>query len=1065
MKKNSFKLSTLAVSVIVSLSTPAFADTPSSSIAVQDKAVLSHDTQGQYNGGGAVFIGGRDLPIVNDIMTGSEWVAINTDTEGFHALVNSSGYQAYLNETTPGLSGDNHYLVVEDYQRTVHGERLANATSSKGYSVPVGVVDGLKMGTANNHYQKAQSVTLYQRDASGAIQYQKQADGSFVLDNNGNKIPLTVSKVVALDQNSDVYIKPVESTGGVFGLQNSAIYSQVKSVNKNVAAVAVAGNLQETATHDRARDVLVIKDTTIDNTLNTDSVPVNASGNQQGEEHIYSKRPSATALSINSSSVNYVVDSDGNHIAAQGTLTHQVAESPNIVLDNAQITAKNIAAVRVDENHNDGNYYNSGAYDRKADQASTAVAITGSGLFVSVANNSTLTAGVNSAGSALTVSGHANRADVNNSTLNGNVALNHDGYVPTVNVTVFRDAKTGEYVANGANITNPQVMDREHNGTTLNLTNNTVVNGDTTASGKTSYVVQLTDVTDAKAPVVLSTADIGSIPSASAIYDNAVNSVSNTILANANNAWTPVSVNLNHSTLNGKVGGITNITRPDGNRVSSWNPDMTVKNGAVWNAAATANGGQAISDVHDMNLSASHLNLINLAEDTATLGDRGRYEDLSSARVVVHGDLTQDKDSNDHYQQSVITVGKSVAEPLLNLGGDYTYGSVQVKGTAKGEYRLEIANSGVEPYVKDGYIADRNRTNGTSPHSFVNYLDQGSDAHFTGRTELGVYQYDVQDILNDKVHDERNVYFKNNGHLSNSAATALSMAAAQVDVASMESDSLNQHLNASRHVKDDGGLWLSYFGGENDHSTSAGADYNTRTNGVMLGVDNLFDAKNGGSWLAGLAFSSARSDLNVMNSSGDLDSYGAQFYLSRRFDNGVFVDTSAQFNHFSNSGDVRTLDGQRSRSDFSGNGYGLGMKLGYAWEDNGYFAEPYVKATGRAFDGAHYTMSNGMVVNGNDYKSMVGEIGTDVGYTFALSQGYIKPYLHLAALNEFADSNEMRLNNITMNNSIDGAAFQIGGGAEVQFMKDIGAYASFNYTKGDDVERPWQANVGINYSW
>ncbi|ROR08865.1 autotransporter outer membrane beta-barrel domain-containing protein [Erwinia sp. JUb26] len=1064
MRKNSFKLSVLAASVIVSLSAPAFSATTSSSVAVKDKSALSHDAQGQYNGGGAVFIGGSDLPVVNNTQTGSEWDAINTDTQGFNALVNSSGYKDYLNSTAPSLPGDANYLIYEDYQRAVHGERQARSTASDGYSVPVGVVDGLKMGTENNRYQKKQSVTLYQRDASGAIQYQKKSDGTFVLDTAGHKIPLKVSKEVTLDQNADVYIRPVDRTGGDFGLQNAKIYSQVKSLKQSVGAVTVDGNLQETATHDRARDVLVIKDTTIDNTLNTDSVPVYPSGNESGEEHAYTMRPSATGLSINSNSVNYATDGNGNHIGTKKTLTHQVAKTPNVILDNAQITAKNTAAVREDDNY-DGSHKNNGNYSRDADKKSTAVDISGSGLYVSVKNNSTLTGGVNNAGSALNVSGHANRVDVNSSTLNGNVNITHDGYKPTINVNVVRDTKTGEYVANDASITNPQVMDREHNGTTLNLTNNTVVNGDITAGGSTGFDVQLTDVTDPKAPAVMGQDAIDGSSSASSIYKNTVNSVSNTLRTNDKNAWTAVTVNLNHSTLNGKVGGITNTSRPDDTLVSSWNPDMNVKDGAVWNAAATADGGLAISDVHDMNLSNSSLNLINQEDNTATLGDRGRYEDLGAARVVVHGNLNQDKDSNGHYQTSDITVGKSVVDPLLNLGGNYTYGSVQVKGTAKGEYHLKIANSGVEPYVKDGYVADRDRVNGVNPHSFVNYLDKGSDAHFTGRTELGVYQYDVHDTLNDKVHDERNVYFKNNGHLSNSAATALSMAAAQVNVASMESDALNQHMTASRHARDDGGVWISYFGGENHNTTSAGAGYKLNTNGVMLGVDNLFDAKNGGSWLAGLAFSSARSDLDVMNSSGDLDSYGAQFYLSRRFENGIFVDTSGQYNHFSNSGDARTLDGQRSRSDFSTNGYGLGMKLGYTWEDSGYFAEPYVQATGRVIDGAHYTMNNGMVVNGDDFKSMVGEIGTDVGYTFDLNEGYIKPYLHMAALNEFADSNETRLNNINMNNSIDGAAFQIGGGAEVQLMKNVGGYASFNYTTGDNLERPWQANVGVNYSW
>lgn len=1064
MKKTSFKLSTLTVSVIVILSGSALADSAPQSVAVKDKATLTQNGQGQYTGGGALFIGGRDLPILNNTITGAEWVNINTETDGFAALVNSSGYKSYLNANNPLLPGDANYALFEDYQRSIHGERLAKGLTSGDYSVPVGVVDGLKMGTEDNRYQKTQSVTLYQRDASGNIQYQKKADGTFVLDTAGHKIPLTVNKVVVLDRNSDVYIKPVERTGGSFGLQNSSLYSQVKSVNQNVAAVAINGDLQETTSHDRTRDVLSIKNTTIDNTLNSDAVSLNASGNNEGDEVIYTKRPSATGVSINSNSVNYGVDSNGNHIAAQSTLTHQVAKAPNIVLDNAQVTAKNIAAVRTDDNWGSTNS-NNGNYERYADNQSTAVAITGSGLFVSVTNHSTLTGGMNNAGTALGISGHANRVDVAQSTLNGNIAVNHNGYTPVINVTVVRDAKTGDYIANGANVTNPQLVDREHNGTTLNLTENTVVNGNITASGSTGYVVQLIDVTTTDSPIIMAPGVVQGSMTANAIYENAVNSVSSTILANANNAWTPVSVNVDSSTVNGKVNGITNIIRPDDSRVSSWNPDLAVKNGSVWNAAATADGGLAVSNVHDMNLSNSTLNLINLEQDTATLGGLGRYEDLGAARVTVHGDLTQDKDSKGRYESSLINVGKAVTEPLLNVGGEYTYGSVQVKGAVKGTYHLAMANSGAEPYIKDGYIADRDRTNNVNPHSFVNYLNAGSDAHFIGRTEMGVYQYDVQDVFNDKVHDERNVYFKNNGHLSNSAATALSMAAAQVNVATMESDSLNQHLNASRHANDDGGVWISYFGGKNHNTTAAGAGYKLDTNGVMLGVDNRFDAKDNGSWLGGLAFSTARSDLNVMNSNGDIDSYGAQFYLSRRFDNGIFVDTTGQFNHFSSSGDAHMLDGQRSRSDYSGNGYGLGMKLGYTWTESGYFAEPYLKATGRAFDGVHYTMNNGMVVNGDDYKSFVGEIGTDVGYTFELDGGYIKPYLHIAALNEFADSNEMQLNNVNMNNSIDGAAFRIGTGAEVQVMKDVGGYASFSYTSGDNMERPWQANVGINYSW
>ena len=775
MKKNSFRLSALTVSVIVGFSSAAFAAgmTP----AVKDTTALSHNGQGQYTGGGSVFIGGDNLSVVNDTVTGSRYVGINPKTPGFAALVNSSGYQAYLDATAPSLSGDVHYPIDEDYQRAVHGERLAHTNGTEGYSVPVSVVDGLKMGTADQRYQKTQTVTLYQRDASGAIQYQKKADGSFAVDKDGNPIPLTVSTALVLDRNADVYIKPAAHTGGHFGLQNAAIYSKVISLKNDVtAAVAVSGNLQENTGTQRTRDVLVVSNTTIDNTLDQDAVRMGASGHVgegNNDEYAHSERPFATGLSINSSSVDYQFDNNG-HTADNGVLTHQVAKTANVVLDNAQIIAKNIAAVRSDDN--DNAYHHGIGYDRLADKNSTAVAIAGSGLFVSIGNNSTLSGGVNSAGNALSMSGHANRVDVNHSTLNGNVQLNHDGYRPTMTVSVVRDAKTGDYVATGAAVGNLNLLDRQHNGTTMNIANNSVVNGDITASGQSGYNVQLVDVTTAEAPVPLSPGDISGSLSASAIYKNAVSSANQALLSNSGGAWTPVTVNLDHSVLNGRVAGNTSVAQPDfivgGTNVISWNPDLNVKNGAVWNAAATADNGLAVSDVHDLNVSASTLNMINVDTAGSTLGDRGRYEDLGAARVVVHGELSQDKDSKGNYLTSLINIGKAVAEPLLNLGGEYTYGSLQVKGSAKGAYQLAIANSGVEPYVKEGYIADRGNKNGASsynPHSFVNYQDKGSDAHFTGRTEMGVWQYEAVDQFNDKVHDEHNVYFKNNGHLSNSA--------------------------------------------------------------------------------------------------------------------------------------------------------------------------------------------------------------------------------------------------------------------------------------------------------
>ncbi|MGK6328084.1 autotransporter outer membrane beta-barrel domain-containing protein [Erwinia sp. DT-104] len=1057
MEKISFRLSAVALSVLFGLSATAMAASVSS-VSVPDVSSLSKNN-GYYSGGGSVFIGGSDLARSGDATSGASWQSINTKTAGFNSLVNSTGYTGYLDKDAATLAFDSNHFVDEDYERSLHGERQVSFLAADGHSRPTNIIQGLLMGTAESRYTKTQSVTLYQRDTSGNIQYQQDADGNYVLDTAGNRIPLTVSNTIELDRNSDVYLRPADVAGGSYGLTEATIYSKVKSLSNDVAAaVTVTGDLYETGWNGHARDVLSIKDSLIDNTLAEDAYATDPSVAGSTNEQNYSERPHAVGLDISQTGVNWQTDSAGNPINA-GIATNAVPQEANIILNNVQIVAQNLAAVHQD-NHA---YKNQNDYSDLADSRSTALNVSGSGLLIAV-DGTKLTGGVNGAGKSLTLSGHANRANIaGGSVLNGDIRISHDGYKPVITVTVKRDAN-GNYVATGTAASTS--LQRAYNGNELNVTSSEI-NGDITAAGVTGYEIQLVDVTDSNAqvniaPTVHTTAQ--------AIYNNAVSTIQQSVLANLNKEWTPVAVNLNASTLNGSVSGTTTLNNPteyghtSGARVLTWQPDLSLSNGSVWNAATNKNGvGEEVkvSNLHDFNLSASTLNLVNLNETTATLSSKNRYENLSTARVVVHNNLTQDKDANGNYLASTIAIGKGVVEPLLDLGGSYVWGSLQVKGSAAGHYQLNIASSGIEPYSKNGYLASGSAVD---PHSFVNYKDANSDAWFHGETELGVYQYIAVNEYNDAVQGERNVYFKRNGKLSNSAATAVSLPAAQANVAVQKADALASHLNAARHADADG-VWLSWFGGTHKNKVAGDASYKVKTNGLMLGVDSAFDADKGGSWLTGAAFSSSRSSMDVKNSSGDIDSYGAQFYLSRRYDNGVFVDTQAQFDHFSNSADVRMLGGGRGEAEFSSNGYGLGVTLGYAWQYGDFSADPYAKLAGRTFEGAKYTLSNGMVVNNSDYNSVQGELGVNLGYDFKFSAGYVKPYFHLAGIHEFADDNKARINNVTLNNSIDGTALQVGAGAELKFDNSISGYAGLDYTKGGDIERPWQATLGVNYSW
>ncbi|EJO2709605.1 autotransporter outer membrane beta-barrel domain-containing protein [Salmonella enterica] len=549
--------------------------------------------------------------------------------------------------------------------------------------------------------------------------------------------------------------------------------------------------------------------------------------------------------------------------------------------------------------------------------------------------------------------------------------------------------------------------------------------------------------------------------------DNTVNLNDGSLTGNAIAGTGSLHLNLDHSVWTGAAG-------PN-------SPDIRLSNNSVWNVKDF--GSDHSDDVNGPYASVSSLSLygsnsINLVDagGLAQLGGHGFAGAKSAVTLKVDSDLTSDG-------KGVTSVLAGTYSPdnlhsLTNTGraDGYQFGTLKVDGLATGgKYALSVESAGAEPYTVGGRLADG--PGATSAHEFVSYKtaesrpddtnssvlkSKPSTADFTSLSapaELGVYQYAAEKVM-DGVNNRTNIYYSSTGKLSNSAATVVSLAAAPVDVANLQSDTLAKHMNSVRHGKDSG-VWLSYFGGENRNTTAAGPEYTLKTNGVMLGADTLTE----NDWLAGVAVSSARSDMSVMNSSGDLNSYGAQFYMSRRYDSGVFVDSALQFNHFSNTAKARMINGQQAKADFSGNSYGLEAKVGYAWNSEGFFAEPYVRAAARAFDGEHYALSNGMTVNSNDYKSMLGEVGTDLGYQYAISGGYVKPYLHLAALNEFADGNSVRVNNVSLDNSVKGAAFQAGLGAEVKVTDNLGGYAAFDYTKGDNTERPWQATVGVNYTW
>lgn len=502
-----------------------------------------------------------------------------------------------------------------------------------------------------------------------------------------------------------------------------------------------------------------------------------------------------------------------------------------------------------------------------------------------------------------------------------------------------------------------------------------------------------------------------------------------------------LNINLSDGSVwKGNVGGALD----SGTRVtlknSSWDGDVGnaktavfLTDGSVWNGAVSINS--------QWDRASAPMGSVQPNKNSVSLQNGSVWNVTGSSTI----DALAVKDSTVNITKATVNTGTFASQNGTLIVDASSENTLDISGKASGD--LSVYSAGSLDLINEQTA----------------FISTGKDSTLkaTGTTEGGLYQYDLTQGA------DGNFYFVKNTHKASNASSVIqAMAAAPANVANLQADTLSARQDAVRLSENDkGGVWIQYFGGKQKHTTAGNASYDLDVNGVMLGGDTRFMTEDG-SWLAGVAMSSAKGDMTTMQSKGDTEGYSFHAYLSRQYNNGIFIDTAAQFGHYSNTADVRLMNGGGTiKADFNTNGFGAMVKGGYTWKDgNGLFIQPYAKLSALTLEGVDYQL-NGVDVHSDSYNSVLGEAGTRVGYDFAVGNATVKPYLNLAALNEFSDGNKVRLGDESVNASIDGAAFRVGAGVQADITKNMGAYASLDYTKGDDIENPLQGVVGINVTW
>ncbi len=500
---------------------------------------------------------------------------------------------------------------------------------------------------------------------------------------------------------------------------------------------------------------------------------------------------------------------------------------------------------------------------------------------------------------------------------------------------------------------------------------------------------------------------------------------------------------------------------------------------AVQNHSELLSGNGNLLEVADsstvnFNVDNSTLNGNLVADDTSTLNvtlQNGAQlnGDIINGNTLAITSGGQWQMQGDNAVKSLSMQGGSVgfAEngfhtlSLNELSGSGTFGMrvdldngvgdlINVNGQASGQFGLRVRNTGVEVISAD-----------MQPLKVVH--TEGGDAQFSllgGRVDLGAYSYLLEQQGNDWFVVGRDKV------ISPSTQSALALYSAAPAIWMSELSTLRSRMGEVRASGQAGG-WMRAYGSRLNATTSDGVDYRQKQSGLSLGADAPVEVSNG-RLLVGVLGGYSTSDLDVSRgTTGKVASYYAGAYGTWLSDDGYYVDGVLKLNRFRNKADIAMSDASKAKGDYSNTGVGGWVEAGrHIKLADDYFLEPFAQLSSVVVQGQELRLDNGMKAKNARTRSVLGKVGTSLGRTVALKDGgVLQPYVRVAVAQEFSRRNEVKANDVKFDNSLFGSRGELGAGVSVSLSERLKLHADVDYMKGQHIEQPWGANVGLRLTF
>ena len=418
-------------------------------------------------------------------------------------------------------------------------------------------------------------------------------------------------------------------------------------------------------------------------------------------------------------------------------------------------------------------------------------------------------------------------------------------------------------------------------------------------------------------------------------------------------------------------------------------------------------------------------------------------------------------------------------------GGLVEGDKLHVNGKVNGVHKLFVANNGAANALGNENVSLVETSDSASDGGSFRLANSAVSTGEAEVVELGAFQYKVsQKDGSDEFGSGRTWYLYGAGAVdpgdkptptpppsSNSASAAINTFAANYLLNYAETDTLIRRLGDLRFTEDSSGAWFRAYGGKfESNSRSFVKEFDMNYGGAQVGYDRKLEKSwlPGGDTYLGLYFGYSKGDLDYRENgygSGDAENKTLGAYATYVAKNGFYVDAIIKYVWSKNDFSVYDSQGTMvTGDDVSLGGFGASLEVGkrfrFKANANGgaWYVEPQAQLSYQRQGSAYFYANNGLNIGIDDFNSLLGRIGTLIGYETEKTNFYAK----VSYVKEFDGDMDIRYGNGT---HIAGESFGdewwvYGIGVTHQVNQKNSLYLSLERSSGGSFTEDWALRGG-----